>query len=70
MALKELLLKHIRRGKKTRAYLRNLGRNTATKRSEGGSDSSSVDRALRRLTETGLVDPVYRKNYIISYLIK
>jgi len=70
MTLKELLLKALRRGKKSRAYLRNLGRTTATKRSEGGSDSASVDRCLRRLTEASLIEPVYRKNYIISYLIK
>lgn len=70
LTLKALLLKHIRKGKKTRAYLRKLGGSTATKRAEGGSDSASVDRALRKLTELKMIEPVYKKGYIISYLIK
>ena len=68
MTLKELLLKHLRRGKKTRAYLRKLGRTTALKRAEGGVDSASTDRCLRRLTANGLVEPVFKKDYIVGYV--
>ena len=68
--LKTILYNELKEsGYLTRDILRSIARVVITKRNANGFDSASADRALRKLTEAGLVKRHKNKKFIKGYSI-